>query len=46
MTSPRHVGMYLGQGLIIQAPSTGDVVKIVKLSGWLDRIAAIRRIIA
>ena len=45
MTSPRHVGMYLGQGLIIEAPSTGDVVKIVKLSDWLDQIAAIRRVV-
>ena len=45
MTAPRHVGMYLGQGLIIQAPQTGDIVKITKLSSWLDRIAAIRRIV-
>ncbi|GIE92491.1 NlpC/P60 family protein [Actinoplanes regularis] len=25
---PHHVGMYLGSGLIINAPKTGDVVKI------------------
>jgi len=42
-SNPRHVGMYLGEGLIIQAPKTGDVVKITKLSSWLNQIAAIRR---
>jgi hypothetical protein len=35
--------MYLGQGLIIQAPKT---VKITGLSGWNTQIAAIRRIVA
>jgi cell wall-associated NlpC family hydrolase len=45
MSNPRHVGMYLGQGLIIQAPHTGDVVKISRLSGWIDEVAAIRRIV-
>jgi len=42
---PRHVGMYLGSGLIVQAPKTGDHVKISKLSAWINRIAAIRRIV-
>jgi cell wall-associated NlpC family hydrolase len=46
MSNPRHVGMFLGQGLIIHAPRTGDVVKITSLSSWLDEIAAIRRIAA
>ena len=46
MASPRHVGMYLGQGLIIHAPSTGDVVKITRLSSWSNQIAAIRRMVA
>ncbi|MER5338444.1 C40 family peptidase [Micromonospora sp. NPDC002717] len=46
MANPRHVGMYLGEGLIIQAPKTGDVVKITRLSSWITRIAAIRRIVA
>ncbi|MFF0123757.1 C40 family peptidase [Micromonospora arida] len=44
MANPRHVGMYLGEGLIIQAPTTGDIVKITRLSSWIDEIAAIRRI--
>ncbi|MBM0224855.1 C40 family peptidase [Micromonospora sp. ATA51] len=46
MTNPRHVGMYLGEGLIIQAPKTGDVVRITRLSSWIDQIAALRRIAA
>ncbi|AEB44279.1 C40 family peptidase [Micromonospora maris] len=45
MTNPRHVGMYLGDGLIIQAPTTGDVVKITRLDSWINQIAAIRRIV-
>ena len=42
-TSPRHVGMYLGEGLIIQAPKTGDTVKLSRLSDWTS-ISAMRRI--
>ncbi|MER7457340.1 C40 family peptidase [Micromonospora sp. NPDC126480] len=45
MADPRHVGMYLGQGLLIQAPRTGHTVKIIWLSGWLDQIADIRRVV-
>ncbi|MEU1808404.1 C40 family peptidase [Micromonospora aurantiaca (nom. illeg.)] len=44
-TNPGHVGMFIGSGLIVQAPKTGDVVKISKLSGWVSQIAAIRRIV-
>ncbi len=44
MSNPRHVGMYLGQGLIIHAPQTDDVIKITRLSSWFNHIAAIRRI--
>lgn len=29
----RHVGIYIGSGLFIEAPRTGDVVKISKLAG-------------
>jgi cell wall-associated NlpC family hydrolase len=42
---PGHVGMFIGSGLIVQAPKTGDVVKISKLSSWQSQIAAIRRIV-
>ncbi|MEU8392529.1 NlpC/P60 family protein [Micromonospora sp. NPDC048843] len=44
MANPRHVGMYIGQELIIQAPRTGDMVKISRLSSWFGQIAAIRRV--
>ncbi|QDY09484.1 NlpC/P60 family protein [Micromonospora sp. HM134] len=44
-TTPRHIGMYLGSGLIIHAPSSGDVVKLATLNGWANQIAAIRRIV-
>ncbi len=45
-TRPGHVGMYLGQGLLIQAPQSGDVVKISRLAGgWASQLAAVRRIV-
>ncbi|MEU2610687.1 C40 family peptidase [Micromonospora sp. NPDC007271] len=45
-TRPGHVGMYLGQGLIVQAPHSGDVVKISRLSAWASQLAAVRRIVS
>lgn len=33
---PGHVGMYIGKGNTIEAPSTGDVVKISPLGKWTD----------
>jgi NlpC/P60 family len=33
---PGHVGIYIGQGLYIQSPRSGDVVKISRLSGRRD----------
>jgi cell wall-associated NlpC family hydrolase len=41
MRAPGHVGMYVGRGLIIEAPQTGDVVKLVPLSSF-EPIAAMR----
>ncbi|MBQ0905471.1 C40 family peptidase [Micromonospora sp. U21] len=43
---PGHVGMYLGQDLLIQAPHTGDVVKISRLAAWSSQTVAVRRIVA
>lgn len=37
-----HVGMYLGDGLMIHAPTSGDVVKIVPLSTMSDYSGATR----
>ncbi len=46
MSDPGHVGLYIGQGLLIQAPHTGDVVKLTKVDAWANRIATIRRVVA
>lgn len=42
---PGHVGMYIGQGIIVQSPHTGDFVKLTKLDSWMRQIAKIRRIV-
>ncbi|MGC4878539.1 C40 family peptidase [Micromonospora sp. DT43] len=48
MARPGHVGMYIGTDWIgsqylVQAPKTGDVVKVVAISNWSRQVAAIRR---
>jgi hypothetical protein len=45
MSDPGHVGLYIGSGLIVHAPRTGDVVKIRSLAGSVNQIAAIRRVV-
>jgi cell wall-associated NlpC family hydrolase len=47
-SNPGHVGMYIGRGgdgrqYLVQAPHTGDVVKVSPVSGWSKQVAAIRR---
>ncbi|CAM5676569.1 C40 family peptidase [Streptomyces mordarskii] len=42
---PGHVGMYMGRGLIVHAPQTGDVVRVTKLAAWKRGIVAARRFI-
>jgi cell wall-associated NlpC family hydrolase len=40
---PGHEGMYVGGGLFIQAPHTGDVVKLSPLASYADRyVGAVR----
>lgn len=39
---PEHVGIYVGDGKYIQAPKTGDVVKISNLSDRTDFMGARR----
>jgi cell wall-associated NlpC family hydrolase len=42
---PDHVGMVIGQGLIVNAPHTGAVVDVNTLADWKPRIIAARRIV-
>ncbi|WP_353947309.1 C40 family peptidase [Streptomyces sp. HUAS MG91] len=42
---PEHVGMFIGEGLVLQAPHTGDVVKISTLADWRPDVLAARRIV-
>lgn len=41
-TDPGHVGIYIGDGQFIQAPKTGDVVKVSDLSSRSDYVGARR----
>ena len=43
--APEHVGMFIGQGLVLHAPHTGDVVKISTLADWRADIVAARRVV-
>ncbi|MFD9967725.1 C40 family peptidase [Streptomyces sp. NPDC059011] len=40
---PEHVGMYLGDGLVIEAPRTGKPVRITPLKEW--DVLAVRRVL-
>ncbi|MFP8887605.1 C40 family peptidase [Streptomyces mangrovi] len=40
---PEHVGMYMGQGLVIEAPRTGKPVRITPLKDW--DVLAVRRVL-
>ena len=45
LASPGHMGMYIGDGLVIHAPKTGDVVKVTPLSSFTSGgISALRHI--
>ena len=43
-SDPHHVAMYVGNGCVIHAPHTGDVIKISSLSAFSDFLCA-RRIL-
>ncbi|MFE4664552.1 C40 family peptidase [Streptomyces sp. NPDC056716] len=40
---PEHVGLYMGSGLVINAPRTGAVVRIESVSDWT--VLAVRRVL-
>ncbi|OIK08056.1 C40 family peptidase [Streptomyces monashensis] len=42
---PEHVGMVIGQGLIVNAPHSGDVVRLATLASWKPQILAARRVV-
>jgi cell wall-associated NlpC family hydrolase len=44
VVSPGHVGMYVGDGLLINAPETGQVVQFATVASWQSQIAAMRHI--
>ena len=37
-----HVGLYVGDGMMIHAPTTGDVVKMTSISYMSDYSGAVR----
>jgi cell wall-associated NlpC family hydrolase len=41
---PGHVGMYIGNGLLINAPHTGTVVQVAPVSSWASQVVAMRHI--
>lgn len=43
-SGPEHVGMYLGNSTVIDAPHTGATVRIQGLDEWKPRIIAMRHI--
>ncbi len=46
VAGPDHVGIYLGNGKMLQAPHTGDVVKVTDMTTgyWMDKFMGGRRI--
>ena len=45
LASPGHVGMFIGRGLVVEAPHTGDVVKVVTYTSLSSAgVSALRHI--
>ena len=45
-TNPGHVGMYIGDGLVVEAPETGLDIMITPLKGyWSQSTVAMRRVV-
>ena len=37
LAAPGHVGMYIGRGLVVNAPRTGDVVRVVAYKSFVSK---------
>jgi cell wall-associated NlpC family hydrolase len=44
VAAPGHVGMYVGDGYLINAPTTGQVVQFALVSSWQSQIVAMRHV--
>lgn len=45
LASPSHMGLYVGDGLVIHAPKSGDVVRVTGLTGFVGNgLSGIRHI--
>jgi cell wall-associated NlpC family hydrolase len=45
-TNPGHVGMYIGDGLVVEAPETGLNIMITPLKDyWSQNTVAMRRVV-
>ena len=45
LASPGHVGMYIGHGLVVNAPRTGDVVRVVSYESFVSEgVSGLRHI--
>ena len=45
LSDPQHVGMFIGHGLVVEAPQTGDVVKVVTFPSFVsDGLSGLRHI--
>jgi cell wall-associated NlpC family hydrolase len=44
-TNPGHVGMYIGEGMVLEAPQTGEPIQAERLAGyWSQQTVAIRHV--
>jgi cell wall-associated NlpC family hydrolase len=43
--APGHVALFVGAGLVVEAPHTGDCVKLVPVQQWAPMITQLRRLV-
>lgn len=43
--APGHVGMYIGDGLVVDAPYAGRDIELTPLASWTPQIVAVRRLV-